>query len=178
MGERHADGSPVVAADMKHTTEISPAWDCLVLPSPDCRVHDDCDPNVPRKNYGRGSIRIRHYAITDVGVVEFVWSPGVYIPETPVDSFPQLVRDVSAWDLGWHAPIPVGNLVTDEDSNAVWPWWGSRFDTCEFFAGGCFYDGSSLNADPLLEELRRGGTDAMWPMLDAYYADVFGVSVT
>ena len=163
---------------MRHETEITAAWDCLVLPSPDCRVHDDCDPNIPRKNYGRGSIRIRHCAIDEAGVVQFVWSPGVYIPETPVESFPKSVRGPMAWDLGWHAPIPDGEPATDEDDYTVWPWYGSRFDTCEFFDGGCFYDGSSLNAEPLLEELRRGGTDAMWPMLDAYHADVFNVPVT
>ncbi len=130
------------------------------------------------KNYGRGSIRILHYAIGEAGVAQFVWSPGVYLPETPVSTFPDSVRDVMAWDLGWHAPIPDGKPVTDEDAYAVWPWYGTRFDSCEFFDGGCFYDWSSLNADPLLEELRRGGTDAMWPMLDAYYAEVFKVVAT
>ena len=159
-----------------HRTDITPAWDCLVLPSPGCRLHDDCDPNIPSKNYGRGGLRIRHYIIGELGVAQFVWSPGVYLPETPVATFHESTREPRAWDLGWHAPIPDGEPVNDEDGLSIWPWYGTRFDTCEFFDSGCFYDGSSLNAEPLLEELIRGGTEAMWPLLDAYYDKQFAVS--
>lgn len=160
-----------------HRTDITPAWDCLVLPSPDCRLHDDCDPNIPSKNYGRGSLKIHHYTIGEVGVVQFVWSPSVYLPETPVTTFHESICEPMAWDLGWHAPIPDSEPVNDEDGWSVWPWYGTRFNSCEFFDGGCFYDGSSLNADPLLEELIRGGTEAMWPLLDAYYDEQFTVKL-
>lgn len=37
----------------------------------------------------------------------------------------------------------------------------------------CYYDGSSLNAEQLVEGFRAGGTDWLWPKLEEYWRCIF-----
>jgi hypothetical protein len=66
-----------------------------------------------------------------------------------------------AWDLGYHSYTPhyEGQSVTDGD--------------CDVLGGPCYYDGSTLNAEKVVEGFLAGGTDWLWPKLEEYYRCVF-----
>ena len=44
---------------------------------------------------------------------------------------------------------------------------------CDILDGECYYDGSGLNAEPLVEPFLREGDAAVWRELTAYYEQVF-----
>lgn len=67
----------------------------------------------------------------------------------------------SGWDLGYHSLTP-----QYEDQ-------GIQDKDCQVLGAPCYYDGSSLNADDLIEGFLAGGTDWLWPKLEEYYARVF-----
>ncbi len=69
------------------------------------------------------------------------------------DSYP------AAWDKGFHWTKPVYDGQ----------WQGH----CGFLDEGvCYYDGSGLNADPLLVTLVYDGEEAVWEELEQYYIEV------
>lgn len=43
-------------------------------------------------------------------------------------------------------------------------------DCCYLEQGFCFYDGSGLNAEPVMAALFTGGDEAVWSALEDYYA--------
>jgi hypothetical protein len=45
---------------------------------------------------------------------------------------------------------------------------------CDLLGGDCYYDGSSLNADPVLEVLIEKGIEGVYEYLIQYYEDTFG----
>ena len=49
---------------------------------------------------------------------------------------------------------------------------------CDILEGrtSCFYDGSGLNAEPVMAALFTDGHDGVWRALDAYYASLVGES--
>lgn len=65
-----------------------------------------------------------------------------------------------AVDLGYHARAP---MAYQRD-------FPSR--ECEY-VGRCWYDGSSLNAAPVLTRLMKRGPDAVWRYLEDYYRRIF-----
>lgn len=158
----------------ERVTTIESAWDCILLPSPLCKRHDDCDPKIPTKNYGRGGMRIRHlYTVSEDLTVQFLWSPGVYLPETQAiaHTWSDPLTGPMAWDLGWHYRYqkPPPELTPDEwGTYDEWPYYGTIMDTCDIYDEGCYYDGSGLNAGPLLDLLIREGDEAMWADLEDY----------
>lgn len=40
---------------------------------------------------------------------------------------------------------------------------------CEWLPDGCFYDGSGLNGEPVMQRFIREGMDAVWDELETYY---------
>jgi hypothetical protein len=69
-------------------------------------------------------------------------------------------------DLGYHSPKPLSEYQAE---------WGR--DDCDLLPGGvCFYDGSGLNAGPILAEFLAHGPHAVWAALTAYYREVFVTS--
>lgn len=65
-----------------------------------------------------------------------------------------------AVDLGFHSRAPL--MYQSED----------RGQECEY-VGRCWYDGSGLNAKPVLSLLRSQGPEAVWHRLEDYYERVF-----
>jgi hypothetical protein len=64
------------------------------------------------------------------------------------------------WDLGFHCSFDPG--------------WSTEMDDCDVLPGGkCWYDGSSLNADPVFDRLCREGLDGLWAELEDYYDGLF-----
>lgn len=131
---------------------------------------DRRDPR-PSVNYGIGEVRMWFYLIGRKGAVQWQIGTGWYCnsAERHLRSFPDDpggYRDESryrprAWDLGYHAREAQydGQTVVDQD--------------CETIGGPCFYDGSGLNAELLLDGFLEGGERFLWPALEAYYGHVF-----
>jgi hypothetical protein len=152
---------------------FEPARDCILIPAPNCKRHTDCDPSNPAKNYGRGGMTIRMVLRADDLAVQFVWMPGVYLPETDQWAIeaghavyrggygePRSFWAPMAADLGWHVPWSPPPVIGEGEWHE-WPFYGSHFERCEYFEGGCYYDGSGLNAQPILDLLiGRDGREA------------------
>lgn len=101
------------------------------------------------------------------GAVQFVaWE---YLPGTAVFDvmrrigFCPLTADGHPWqavDVGYHSPRP----MYEEHS---------PMGSCHLLEGDCFYDGSGLQAEKLLERVMVNGEivdDLIWVFLEEYYA--------
>lgn len=74
----------------------------------------------------------------------------------------ELVFAPMAADLGYHSPF------------AQYEGQGS-LDGCPYLDGRpCYYDGSGLQAKAVLETLIREGGEAVWAILEARHAELFG----
>jgi hypothetical protein len=136
---------------------------------------DDCGGG----GHGKHGMTMRFVLIGPHGAVQWVacminWYPGnirngdVGSAE-PVSLVPAMqhrhIDDGMAWDLGYHSPIP-----QYEDQT---PTRGS----CEYLPGQqCYYDGSSLNAQPLLEAFLEHGPMAVWAALARYYTEALAIT--
>jgi hypothetical protein len=79
-----------------------------------------------------------------------------------VPAYPQ-ISDLYADSLGYHSPTPLHEWQKD---------YGR--DDCMMLPDGiCFYDESSLNAEPMLEAFLAHGPHAVWALLGDYYASTF-----
>lgn len=131
----------------------------------------------PSSNYGRGALKIRFLLHGPKGSVQFFWSTGI-TPERAVerDVFSRAsgpfaaghVYEHQEWmhsaptgfDLGYHSDAP------QYDEHDTYE--------CEYRPGGkCYYDGSSLAADRILELFLTQGEDAMWEALRERYNSQF-----
>lgn len=133
------------------TIEFSPAYDRR-------------DPD-PKKDYGVGAVDIRFILKGKRGAVQFLLGTGWFLPETNEEYKARgvnLSKDYPrAWDIGYHSPKPMyegHSPITDK---------------CNILNGKCFYDGSTLNADPILNILLREGSDGVWKELEKYYHETF-----
>lgn len=119
-------------------------------------------------NYGQHGMDLRFVLVGELGATQFLmftdWVPGkTGIREgfrSSAPSFPM------AADLGHHWKT----YPHEGDGDQSW----GRMDECDFFPGGCWYDGSGLNAQPVMERFIAGGLDAVWTDLEAYYHQVAG----
>lgn len=127
------------------TITIYPAW-------------DKRDPD-PHKNCGIGGAVLGFYLKGVNGVIQFTAGTGWYLPQNrSVPSKPM------AYDLGYHSYIPRYQNQT------------MMTEKCEQLDGKpCYYDGSTLNAEPVFELLIAEGSGAVWRALEnEYYLRLFG----
>jgi hypothetical protein len=126
--------------------------------------------------HGRHGMTMAFILIGPSGAVQWKinmlnWYPGnvahLDIPATePISAVPANPRlgDTMAIDLGYHSPKP--------------RWEGQEeygHMECHLLPeGSCFYDGSGLNAVPILEAFLSHGPMAVWAALARYYSAVFG----
>jgi len=111
----------------------------------------------PKKNYGIGTVIILFVLKGKEGAVQFKMHTGWYLPGIEKIDKPQ------AWDLGYHSYSPMydGQPVIQ--------------DNCEWLDDKpCYYDGSTLNAKPILDILIREGCESVWRELKNYYKSIFG----
>jgi hypothetical protein len=122
----------------------------------------------PKKNYGVHGVDLRMCLHGEAGTVQFVVFTNWHLPHvrdelnarfTPDRAW---LKDPIAADLGYHSKRP---LYDGQE-----PMGGE----CSVIGCACYYDGSGLNAEPVLDLLIHEGSDAVWKRLEAYYADVFG----
>lgn len=123
-------------------------------------AYDKRDP-VPAKNYGIGCVDVGFYLRQDGRAVQFKMYTGWYLPQNKAaglrtsDMFPM------AADLGYHSPVPSYEGHTP------------LTDNCPIIEGQCFYDGSGLNAQPVMDRLIAEGHSAVWEELDRYFKLIF-----
>lgn len=120
--------------------------------------------NEPGKNYGIGACRITFILKGDKGAVQFMIGTDWHVPTSRehLATFPPTEKKQrpDGWDLGYHSKEPMY-----EDQSTM---------KCDLFdCGECYYDGSSLNADEMVEDFVSGGTNYLWPKLEDYYNQVF-----
>ncbi|QJD53304.1 hypothetical protein SEA_TEMPO_83 [Microbacterium phage Tempo] len=123
-------------------------------------------------DYGIGAMKIRFLLHGPVATIQFLMSTG-WVPEkVPVPGWGFTEWHHSAptgFDLGYHADQPISEDMRD---------WSGGPDgrECDVRPGGrCFYDGSGLAADALLERFMVEGEAAVWSELEAYYRSQFHV---
>lgn len=120
----------------------------------------------PATNYGRSTLSVRFLLHGPKGSVQFVWSTGITPEKTNREgigfSFSQWMHHApSGRDLGYHSDIP--------------QYEGQWSSECGYRPNGvCFYDGSGLAGDDMLEVFLTEGEDAMWSGLYKYYVELFG----
>lgn len=119
-------------------------------------------------NYGQHGMDLRFVLVGERGATQFLmftdWVPGkTGVRDGFRSSHPNFPM---AADLGYHWKTdPHGNLADES--------WG-RMDECDFFPDGCWYDGSGLRADPVMQRFIAGGLDAVWADLEDEYRSIAG----
>lgn len=121
----------------------------------------------PYKNYGIHGVSLRFELIGPKGAVQFVLFTNWMLPhvEEELDArldreFPHLFCHPMPADLGYHSPVPL--------------YEGQYFMAdCHLLNGGCYYDGSGLNAEPVYQRLLKEGGDGIWKALEDYYRETF-----
>jgi len=143
-------------------------------------AYDKTNPD-PSKNYGIGSVNIRFVFKGDKGAVQFVIGTNWHLPHIQRQffdkPFPYFQLQPMAYDLGYHSDKPIRDYQSDvprKDENGE-----DEFTTpsreCPYTKSGrCFYDGSTLNAEPIVEVLLSEGHEGVWRELEKYYKDIFG----
>ena len=129
--------------------EFHPAYD---------KRHSD-----PKKNYGIHGVDIRFlYGDKEVGYVQFLLYTNWMLPSCRKrwDEYTQAMTllPIPA-DLGYHSRVPQYESQTPMNKcNLIDP---------------CYYDGSSLNAEPIFEVLVAEGHEGVWRELEKYYNQTF-----
>jgi hypothetical protein len=125
--------------------------------------------------HGQHGMNMRWVLIGPKGAVQWLvymtnWVPGNVRhgevgAEHPVSIVPvnRVIGDGMAADIGYHSPVPL--------------WEGQEeygHMKCELLPEGeCYYDGSGVNAEPLLEAFLAHGPHAVWAALARYYGSTF-----
>lgn len=120
----------------------------------------------PSKNYGIHGVDVAFYLMGPEGTVQFKLSTGWQLPHVALElreKGADICLQTMPIDLGYHSPKPMYDgqpMMTDK---------------CEFAPDGgkCFYDGSSLNADPIFQVLLEKGSEGVWEELSKYYRYTF-----
>ncbi len=123
----------------------------------------------PAKNYGMHGVETRFYAIGEGRTVQLVIYTNWMLSdvESDGDGYPFRRR-------GWHDGILCQPMPADLGYHSAVPMYEGqdKMDKCEFIPGGCYYDGSGLNAYKPTQILVREGGDALWAFLDNYWREV------
>jgi len=121
----------------------------------------------PKKNYGIHNVEVKFLLKGGKGAVQFLLFTGWYLPETNKEykSERNIILQENtpiAVDLGYHSLKP----LFKGQSQAT--------DKCPYLDNKpCYYDGSALNSEPILDLLIRKGDEAVWKELEKYYKELF-----
>jgi len=127
----------------------------------------------PGKNYGIHSVTLRFLLKGELGAVQFVIHTGWQLPHVtkeqdekaltmPLDAgWLNVLFHPMAADLGYHSPSP---MYDDQEPLS---------QECPVLGGVCYYDGSTLNAEPVFEILLKEGGEGVWSRLEEEYYKVF-----
>lgn len=132
------------------------------------------EPGPNGEQYGIHGMDITFFYRGESGAVQFKFLTG-WVPWQPAPAAeplwgpryknlnPPTINEINpaAADLGYHSP------------EARYEGHEPMTENCPFIGGPCYYDGSGLNAEPLLVALIYEGEEAVWKALEAYYAETF-----
>lgn len=132
-------------------------------------AYDKRDPD-PHKNYGIHGVELGFFLVGELGAVQFKLYTHWQLPHVqreidakpPHAQFPYMFHEAMPTDLGYHSHKP---MYEGQDVQT---------DDCHLLNGPCYYDGSSLNAEPVFDRLRAEGSEGVWKALEDYYAATFG----
>lgn len=113
-------------------------------------------------DHGQHGMTVRFLMQGPLGAVQFVFYLLDMVPGNFEfgNSKPNGVRSIMSVDLGYHSPVPIYENQRQMD--------------CDFILGGrCYYDGSGLDAGPVLEAFAEHGPHAVWAELARMYQGVF-----
>lgn len=133
--------------------EFEPGYDCV-------SDYPTCWNTMGGGRHGRHGMNLRFLLIAEEGAVQFLmyasdWLPGSVDFGSTKDGM-NLVGTMAA-DLGHHWTRPV---YEGQEAQGA----------CEYLHGAtCFYDGSGLNAGPVMDRFFREGLDAVWDSLEDYH---------
>lgn len=133
----------------KRITQWQPAFD---------KVHPD-----PSKNYGIGAVTVRFVLVGEKGATQFVMSTGWYLKHNREDlkSKSAFMLEPMAYDWGYHSR----ELMYEGQSH---------MGPCEYLGGDdCYYGGSSLYADTIMEQFFANGEEWLWGELEKEYNERF-----
>jgi hypothetical protein len=127
---------------------------------------DKRDPN-PAKNYGIHGVEMRFVLKGEQGAVVFEVFTNWHLPDVAKSLAGRISRDYNPFepmgaDVGYHSPTPQyeGQKVQSE--------------SCAYLDGKpCYYDGSGLAAETLLQRLIAEGDTAVWSALEERYNELF-----
>ncbi len=149
--------------DLKREVQFTPGHDCIRF---EC-LHgsERCVPG-GGGSHGRSGLSVEFYVKGEKGVLQFVtftgWEPEPFDASKDAKSRRERADGMFPMpsDLGYHSPVP---LYEGQ----------SKMETCQFFEGGCYYDGSTLNAEEPFRVLCNDGLRALWAYLEAVYRSQF-----
>lgn len=115
------------------------------------------------KNYGIGSVELKFILKDDKKqAMQFMMISGwnlQHIRREREGNVPTSVYPLAA-DIGYHSPVMVEHVTPMDD--------------CSITGGKCWYDGSTLGAEPIMERFLAEGEDAVWEELENHHASRFG----
>jgi len=116
----------------------------------------------PSKN--GSDVQIVFYLKGERGVIQFIIGTGWFRSDHKIaESIKSFYDKPRAWDLGYHSPVPMYDGQQPISHN------------CSVIDGICFYDGSTLNAEPILDTLITNGSISVWRAMAQYYYSIFGI---
>lgn len=122
----------------------------------------------PAKNYGIKGMSIRFVLRGERGATQFLLF---------TDWYPQRVQE-ERWANGKRLPFfELQPMAADIGYHAREPQYEGQepiTSSCPLLGGPCYYDGSSLNADPIRDRLLVDGDQAVWDALEQLYIEQFG----
>lgn len=131
-----------------HRVDFEPGYDHWTVP---CEV-----------GHGRHGMNLRFIVQGEEGATQFLmytpWIPGSV---SNIGDVADSGARTMAADLGYHwlRPTYEGQDFTHEG--------------CDYLAGAtCYYDGSGLNAGPVMAAFFEEGVDALWRILENYYLEL------
>ena len=127
--------------------KMTPAWDRMT------------------EGHGQHGVNLTFYVIGSKGAVQFLIYTNWILSENPNDIMPRVSRNNLSpmpADIGYHSKVPM--------------WEGQEMmrDDCELTGGPCYYDGSSLQAIRIFDQiLLPKGSEEVWEYLEEYYEEIF-----
>lgn len=119
-----------------------------------------------------GDMTIRFVFGDERGLCQFVMHCGWYTGKVRLDL---LAREMS-WSRDWpNDVLAIGPKATDLGYHSPKPRYEDQtsMGECPLLGRECWYDGSTLNAEPVLKAFLRGGVDEVWRNLEEYHRQIF-----